>query len=275
MTSLSETTRREHRVAQSIPHRRPRRRPGRWQSVLGIVLILAVVLAVADRAAAAAAESEMRSRIAAELQARQVSYATLDVGMGGTPFLTQVARGRYDSIAIDITDVRLQGDGREAMLPALHVVATGVEAQATELMRGNAPVTAEQVVGSGVVSYTGLSALVDLSDYYISNVTFTEQDGALYASGIVSVVGLEIPISAVAEVTVQAGQIQLGFRDASASGMTVPDVALPVLDRLANAVIVAAMPPLPFDITIDALTVTPDGLAITATGRQVSLVTPR
>jgi hypothetical protein len=46
---------------------------------------------------------------------------------------------------------------------------------------------------------------------------------------------------------------------------------LSVLDALANAVIVAAMPPLPFGITLDALQVTPDGVAITATGRAVTL----
>ncbi|MND02460.1 hypothetical protein D3C83_218460 [compost metagenome] len=50
-----------------------------------------------------------------------------------------------------------------------------------------------------------------------------------------------------------------------------PDPILPLLDALVNAVIVAVMPPLPFDITVDALVVTPAGLAVTATGRQVTI----
>jgi hypothetical protein len=85
--------------------------------------------------------------------------------------------------------------------------------------------------------------------------------------------GLEVPIEAGAEVALQDGQIQLRFRDVTASGMSLPEVALPIVDTLVNAVIVARMPPLPFGITLDALVVTPDGLAITATGRGVTLAT--
>jgi LmeA-like phospholipid-binding len=255
--------------------RRPSRRPGRWQTVLGLLLILAVIAVVADRAAAALATDELRSRLAGELSARDVSYNSLDVAIAGTPFLTQVAQGQYKSITINLADVRLRGDGAEATLPALDVVATGVSADAVSLARGDegASVTADQVVGTAVISYAGLSSLIDLSDYFITDVAFSERDGALYATGIVGALGLEAPIEAGAEITLQDGQIQLRFRDAVASGQALPDAGLPVLDALANAVIVATMPPLPFGITLDALQVTPNGVAITATGQAVTLVT--
>jgi hypothetical protein len=241
--------------------------------VLGIFLILAVVLVVADRAAAAVAADQLESRVAGELAARQVSYSTLDVGVSGTPFLTQVAQSRYESISIDLTDVRLRSGDVEATLPALDLDATGVRADALAVARGDASVTAELVVGSAVVSYAGLSGLVDLSDYFVRDVVFTERGGALYANATVSVISLDLPIEVGAEVTLQDGQIQLRFRDVVASGMSVPAVALPAVDALVNAVIVANMPPLPFGITLDALSVVPDGLAITATGREVTLVT--
>lgn len=261
-------------MAQPSVRQPPRRRPGRWQAVLGIVLIAAVILVVADRAASAVAADQLRSQVAQELQARQVGYASLDVSVSGVPFLTQVAQGRYESIAIDMTEVRLRSEGIEATLPVLRVVATGVHADAMAVARGDASVTAEQVVGHAVVSYAGLSGLVDLQDYYVTDVAFQEREGALHASATISVAGLSLPIDVVADVSVQDDQIRLQFRDAAAVGMEIPEVALGALDALVNTVIVAAMPPLPFGITLDALEVTPNGLAVSATGREVTLAQP-
>jgi hypothetical protein len=85
---------------------------------------------------------------------------------------------------------------------------------------------------------------------------------------------LSLPIEATAEVSVQDGQIHLRFRDAAAVGVTVPEPALGLLEALVNAVIVVAMPPLPFDITLDTFEVTPGGLRIGATGRDITLVQP-
>ena len=252
----------------------PRRRPGRWQFVLGLVLIVAVIVVVADRAASAVAANQLQSRVAQELQAREVGYASLDVTVGGVPFLTQVARGHYDSISIDMTEVRLHTGDLEATLPALQVVATGVAADAAAVARGEASVVAERVVGRAVVSYAGLAGLVNLQDYSVSDVTFAERAGALHASGSVHVAGLSLPIEATAEVSLLDGQINLQFRDAAAVGLEMPEAGLALLDALVNAVIVVAMPPLPFDITLDTLEVTPAGLRIVATGRDITLVQP-
>lgn len=258
-------------MVQPSVRRPPARRPARWQAWVGLLLFLAVALVVADRAAAAVAADQLRDRVANELAARQVGYDSLDVAIDGTPFLTQVAESRYESINIDLTGVRLRTGEVQATLPALDIVATGVHAAALAVARGDATVTAELVVGSAVVSYAGLSGLVDLSEYFVRDVAFTERDGAIYATATVSAMGLELPIEAWTEVSLQDGQIQLRLRDIGASDVTVPDAALPILDALVNAVIVATMPPLPFDITLDALVVTPAGLAVTATGRGVTL----
>lgn len=256
-------------------HRRPGRwRPGRWQGLFGLVLMLAVVLVVADRAASAVAAGQLRSRVAQELQARQVGYASLDVTVAGVPFLTQVARGRYDSISIDMTDVRLHAGDLETRLSALQVVATGVHADAAQLARGQASVVAERVAGRALVSYAALTGLVDLRDYAISDVVFEERAGALHASATVTVAGLSLPVAATAEVSLQDGQIHLRFRDAAAVGLEMPSAGLAVLDALANAAIVVAMPPLPFDITLDTLEVTPGGLRVGAVGRDITLVQP-
>lgn len=254
--------------------RQERGRLGRWPAVLGIVLALVVVLVVADRAAAAVAGSQLRSRVAQELQARQVGYASLDVTVGGVPFVTQVVRGRYESIRIDMTDVRLRAGDLTATLSTLQVVATGVHADAAEVARGEASVVAERVAGRAIVSYAGLTGLVDLRDYAISDLTFEERDGALHASATVNVGGLSLPIAATAEVSLRDSQIHLRFRDAAAVGLEMPPAGLAALDALVNAVIVVTIPPLPFDVTLDTLEVTPVGLRVGAVGRNITIVQP-
>jgi hypothetical protein len=251
-----------------------KRRGGRWPLVVGILLVLVVLVALADRLAAAAAAGELRSRIAEELAQRDVSYSSLEVGVAGTPFLTQVAQGRYEEITIDLAQVELRAEGREATLPALHLLATGVRGDAFDLAQGQGSATADQVTGTAVVTYDTLSGLLDLSQYHLVNITFTEQDGALRTRADVSLFGVVLPIEATAEVSLRDGQIEVRLRDAAAVGQSLPDVGLVILDAIMNLVLVAVMPPLPFDITLEALAITPEGLAVTATGLGVTLVHP-
>jgi hypothetical protein len=267
---------RETGVTEPISHRRTRPRRGLWVPLVAIVLVIAAIAVVADRVAAKAASDQLESRIAAELVSRQVSYSTLDVTVGGTPFLTQVAQGRYESITIHMTEVRLPaGGGREANLPVLHVAAHGVNANAGDLIQGTASVVADQVTGSAVVAYDTLRGLIDLSAYHLSDVTFTEKDGALRANATVSAAGLQVPIEAVADVSVVDGEIQVKLRDARAVDVSVPPLAKSFLDDLVNNVLVANLPALPFGLELDGLVVAADGLAISAKGSDVPLVNGR
>jgi hypothetical protein len=263
-------------VTEPISHRRARPRRGLWVPLVAIILVVAAIAVVADRIAAKAASDQLESRIAAELVSRQVSYSTLDVTVGGTPFLTQVAEGRYKSITINMTEVRLPaGGGREANLPVLHVAAHGVNADTANLIQGTASVVADTVNGSAVVAYDTLRGLIDLSAYHLSDVTFTENDGALKANATASVAGLEVPIEAVADVSVVDRQIQVKLRDARAVDVSVPTPAKGFLNDLVNDVLVANLPALPFGLELDSLVVATDGLAISATGSDVSLVNGR
>src|SRR5258706_13651706 len=172
-TDPTTTSRRETVVTEPVVHRRPRRRRGGWVTWLAIVLIIGAIAVVGDRLAAKAASSELQSRIESELVSRNVAYSSLQAEVGGMPFLTQVAQGRYESITIDMTDVRLPDElGRGATLPALHVVATGVHADTADLVGATASVVAGQVTGTAVVSYDTLIGLIDLSRYHLSEVTF-------------------------------------------------------------------------------------------------------
>jgi hypothetical protein len=250
-----------------------RRRRGGWTILLVFLLVVGVIAVVADRVAAQAAERELESQVAQELASRDVSYSSLDVSVGGIPFLTQVAAGRYDEITIDMSDVQLPaGTARAATLPALHVVATGVNAAAAEIVQGTAKVTADQVTGTAVVSYQTLQNLVDLSQYQLKDLTFSEAGGALKAQATATVAGLSLPLTATADVTVVDGVIEVSLRDATAVGVEVPQIARNYLDSLVNNSITARLPALPFGLTLDRLNVVASGLAITATGHDVPLV---
>lgn len=252
------------------PAPRPRRRGG-LRLLLIAVAVLLVVAAVADRVGAALAARELHSRVAAELSAHDVTYDALDVSVGGLPFLTQVAQGRLDSIAIDLSQVHLSSDGRQATLPALHVLATGVLVDPAELASGNTTAKAEQITGTAVVAYDTLSGLIDLAKYHLTDIAFHEEAGALRASADVTAFGVDLPIEAAVEVTLANGQIELRLRDAAVVGRNVPDFGLSAIDMIVNAVLVAFLPPLPFGITLDDVQAKPDGLAVTATGTDVTL----
>jgi cell division protein FtsL len=252
-----------------VPQVRVRRRRRRWPTLLVVLLVLAAVLVAADRFGARAASDELRQRVSSELTARQVSYSSLEVEVAGLPFLTQVARSEFERITIDLTQVRLPaGEDRIAQLPSLHVVATGVHADAIAAYQGTAAVTADKVTGSAVVSYQTLSDLLDLSQYefagvHLTDIVFTESGGALRARVQVQALGVDAPIEAAVR-----------LRDARAVGVPLPQLLLDPLSDLANYVLVATLPELPFGLRLDRMDVVGDGLSVTITGHEVQLVRP-
>jgi hypothetical protein len=275
MTSLREPA----VVDEQYPVRRRRRGGGGWAALFAILLVLAGVAIVGDRVAATAASNELRSQLASDLQQRRVGYQSLDVAIGGFPFLTQVAEGRFEEITIDMTDVQLEAaevggaSGAVVTLPTLNIVATGVVTDSAGLIRGTpTQVTASQVRGSAVVSYQTLNTLVDYSQYRLQNVQFTSTDGALRAEGTANVIGIEVPLTAVADVTVVDGQFQVNLREITAVGIEAPGVVRNYLDDLAQRTVTARLPDLPFSLTLNDVSAAPNGLAITATGHDVALV---
>src|SRR5262245_9630552 len=121
-TWVSERT----ETVQPTTYRAPRRYRSRGRvTLLAIVLVLIAIAVVGDRIAERIATDQLRTRLVAALDERNVGYESMDVEMGGFPFLTQVARGRYDAITIDMTQVQLPtSTGRVVTLPTLHAAAS-------------------------------------------------------------------------------------------------------------------------------------------------------
>ncbi len=120
------------------------RRSGRGRKAFTVLVILLIVigglLVAADRVAAYAAERTVARQAKQELTAQQISAAQDPVvHVSGFPFLTQVVRGRYEKITIDVVKPSAQG----ITLDDLFVVATGVNASTSALLNGSGQITAD------------------------------------------------------------------------------------------------------------------------------------
>src|SRR5205807_9976988 len=106
---------------------------GRKVTIVLVVLLVATVglFVAADRLAAYAAERTIATQAKKELAARDITTPSEPtVAVGGFPFLTQVARGKYDKITIHLDRPTSQG----VTLDGLDVVATGVNATTSTLV---------------------------------------------------------------------------------------------------------------------------------------------
>src|SRR5438034_344800 len=126
-----------------------------------VVLVVLVGLFVAiDRVAAFAAERTIADQAKKELAARNItSPSDPTVSVSGFPFLTQVARGRYDQITIHIDHPSSQG----VTLDVLDVTARGVNASTSALMNGTGQITADAVTGTTSLGWDGVDKLMNTS----------------------------------------------------------------------------------------------------------------
>ncbi|HEY2946927.1 MAG TPA: DUF2993 domain-containing protein [Micromonosporaceae bacterium] len=243
---------------------RRRSRTARLISFLVVLLIvLAGLLLIADRAGAALAERTVADEVKKEVAARGVTSSEPDVEIAGFPFLTQVARGRYDKIRIVMRDVAGQG----VQLPRLDVEARDVTASARTLMNGEGRVIAEQVSGTATIGYASVANLINQPGLRLS-----EQDGRLLVNLPVEVLGQRLTLAGTADLAVAGSKIRVRFRDLKAEG--VPDIpaARNLINQVADKISVdVALPALPFDLAVQKVTPRPDGLAITASARGVPL----
>jgi hypothetical protein len=233
-----------------------------------ILALLAAVLVMVDRVSAKVAANHIHDKVIAELASRGVTTDTMQVTVEGFPFLTQFARGRYDKIKIDLQGVRAEG----ARLPYLLVVAEGVHANASQVVQGDAQVTAEKVTGDGIIDWASLGTLVDQAGVGFTDVTFAPVNDQLGATGTVSVLGQSIAVSATAAVSLSGDTVKIKLSDARLQEVNLPQaVQTAVDDYLRNFTFSVKIPPLPFHLNIDQMHLEPTGLSITATATNVAL----
>jgi hypothetical protein len=251
----------------------PRPHPGRATRFLVVFLVLiGGLLVAADRIGARYASQRLSEEFVAELDSRGVAHGRTDVSIGGFPFLTQVARGRYDSIMIEMADLRLDDSGTTVMVPRLTVTASGVEASASQVLNRVGPIVAARVEGTAVVAFGTLDTLVDYGRYGLSNVRFAESGGAVQLTGNANVAGQHVPISATAQVSAVDGSLAVKLVDARAVGLEAPGPVRNYLSDLVQRTLAGRLPQLPLGLTLQHVAVATDGLAISVVGQNVTLV---
>lgn len=249
---------------------RPRRRWGRRLLITFIVLVLLIgaALAVADRVAASYAERTISDRVAEQVANQKATSEQPAVTIEGFPFLTQVARGVYHEIKIELKDFSgPAGDGRTIRMKLLDVRANDVKAPLDTIRSGNGAITAGSVTGTGLVDYSQLTELVGQP-----GVKLGEKDGKLVGSAPVQVLGKTVTLSGTASLTVKGGVVQVRFSDVKAAGL--PDNA--VVRGLVNSYVQRlafdlTVPPLPLDLKVQKVEAQADGLRITAGATDVAL----
>src|SRR5689334_23717370 len=129
-------------TAGEVPTRRGRKV---WITLLIVVVVLGGLLLVADRVGAYVAASTIASQAKKELAARDITTPSdPTVTVGGFPFLTQVARGRYQSITIHVDHPSSQG----VTFDTLDVVANGVNASTSAVINRTGSITADTITGT-------------------------------------------------------------------------------------------------------------------------------
>jgi hypothetical protein len=244
-------------------------RGSRWPSaLLTLLVMLAAVLFVGDRVAAKYAAQRVHDQITAELASQGIRTASTDVTIDGFPFLTQVAAGRYDQIRIAMVGVQAEG----ARLPRLDVVARGVTADPVELANGQAGITAEHVSGQGTVDWSSLADLVGQANLGLTQVVFAPLGDQVQASGTATVADQQVPVSATAAITLTGDRVKVRLSHAQLGGQQLsPQLQSALDDFVRNFAFTFQLPPLPFELTIDALQVEDGGLHITASATRVPL----
>lgn len=249
--------------------RRPRRRGRKLLLVLLILLLVfGGLLVVADRVAVGVAERAIADQVSQEVAKQNVESAAPQVEVGGFPFLTQVVDGRYERISILLRDVRGSVQGNAVSLPELDVDARDVTASLQTIRTGQGDVVAKTVQGSGVITYESIAAFIDQP-----GVVLGEQDGKLAITAPLTILGQELTVKGVAALSVgDSGKVGLRFDDLTAEGLPNVPIARALLSNYARSISVdVPLPELPFQMTVQEVRPTPEGLTVSATAKDVPI----
>ncbi|MBO3101033.1 LmeA family phospholipid-binding protein [Cellulomonas fengjieae] len=221
--------------------------------VVGVVAVVVLVggAYVGDRVAESAAEERVVEAIEQNLDV----VGTPTVELGGFPFLTQVLAGSIDDVTGQVAGVTLDGiDATDVTIDA-HDVST------------SEPYT----MGTATISATLPTASIEriVAERSDLEITLAVDGDALTASG--KVLGLSLAADLVPRV--EDGTLLVNVQNVQVAGLTVDVDDLPSAlgDRLTNVEIPVAG--LPEGLVLSEATVVPDGVRITATGRDVVLPT--
>jgi hypothetical protein len=233
--------------------------------LLVFLLVLAVGAVGADRAAAVVAEH----RIARQVATKYGLDHRPAVHIGGFPLITQAIRGHYGRVSVDIGDWSGADGGKTATVHDLVVTLTGVSADARRLLRDDtAGVAADAANATAVVPFDTVRG------YAPSGVeSLSDAASGMAVSGTLPVSGVRVPATVVVTLALGGGGIvvtPITVRAGAGGGI---GPTLPVGALKQYLAFTVPLPALPLGLEVTAVSVTPAGVAVTATARDVELAT--
>jgi hypothetical protein len=217
-----------------------RRRRRRWPIITLIVIV--VLLVVADRAGAAIAENAISSQIQSNLDLSGKPHVTIQ----GIPFLTQLAARDFKTVDINGTDETtgpLEISRLTATIHGMHLL--GLNSARIDQFNATAVVTFAALANAG-----GIPQGITLS---------AGPNNTINAN--VSILGFDS--TATAQVT-RTGTNTVNIKITNFGGLPAS-----VLGSLVNFNI--SLPKLPAGVSIGTISITQQGLSITAAGKDVTL----
>jgi hypothetical protein len=224
-----------------------RRRRRRWPLITLIVIVL--VLVIGDQAAKAYTENQMASQIQSSLGLSGKPHVTIQ----GFPFLTQLAARDFRTVNVNASDETIKASSAgSGLLEVASLTATlhGMH------IHGLNSATIDQFNASALVTFTALGNIGGIPQGITLSADGPNQIKADISIGPFST-------SAVAQVT-QTGSNQINVKIIDAGG-----IPGSVLGNLANFSF--SIPKLPAGVTIRNVSVTQQGLRITAAGQNTTL----
>jgi hypothetical protein len=220
---------------------RPRRRHRGLTITAVVVLVLLILAVVADRVAAGIAENEAASQI------KSAGFPVKPkVNIEGFPFLTQLAARDFHKVDISASNVK------EGPLTIASVNATGQGVHLTSSFNG---ATVDQINGTALVTFAGLSSAAGLSDGITLSNGGNNELKANIDLGFISG-------TALAQVT-RANSHQIEVKIVNAG-----PIPLSALGNASDFKI--SLPSLPAGMTIQSVNVTAQGVLISIFGSHTS-----
>ncbi|GGF37530.1 hypothetical protein GCM10011519_08880 [Marmoricola endophyticus] len=211
---------------------------------LVVVVVLALVL---DRGGKAIAEQV----VASNLQSEQGLSQEPDVSIDGFPFLDQFAEGRYDHVSASADSVPVEDT-------ALTLRSVRVDFRGVTTNRDFSRFTAQRAAATATIGYAGLGRALGVTTSYAG-------DGRVKISKKLSALGGSITPSATIEPTYERGSLRFGDLDL---GDDLPDsIGSALRDAVDDAV---RLDDLPFDVTVQSVRATEQGLRLTLRGKDLS-----
>jgi len=229
------------------PPTRTRRRRRRWPLITLIVIV--VVLVVGDRAANAYTENQMASQIQSSLGLSGKPSVTIQ----GFPFLTQLAARDFKTVDVKASNETITASSAgSGLLKIASLTATlhGMH------IHGLNSATIDQFNASALITFTALGNIGGIPQ----GITLSA-DGPNQIKASIDILGFSS--TATAQVT-RSGSNQINVKVTDFRG-----IPADALGNLANFSF--SIPKLPAGVTIQSISVTQQGLQITAAGQNTTL----